>query len=52
MQLGRLLRQMWECKLQRDFPERQVVFRFLEEDCEDLLDYEITFFQESAPAAA
>jgi hypothetical protein len=52
VQLGRLLKQMWEAKLRRDFPERQVIVSFVEEGCEHLLDYEITFFQESQPAAA
>ena len=44
--LGRVLKEMWSCKLQRDFPERKVIVSFWEEQIEDLLDYEITFYQE------
>jgi hypothetical protein len=44
--LGRLLKEMWTAKLQRDFPGRRFVVAFPEERSENLLDYEITFFQE------
>ena len=44
--IGRLLRDMWSCKLQRDYPQRRVKVRFSEDDSEDLLDYEITLYQE------
>jgi len=44
--LGRLLRDMWSCKLARDFPERNIVVSFPEEKVGDLLNYEITFYQE------
>ena len=44
--LGRLLKEMWAAKLQRDFPGKRFVVSFSEEDLEDLLDYQVTFFQE------
>jgi hypothetical protein len=44
--LGRLLKEMWAAKLQRDFPTKRFVVSFPEEKLEDLLDYEVTFFQE------
>lgn len=44
--LGRLLKDVWSAKLKRDFPGWVVVVSFPEEHCEDLLDYEITFFRE------
>ena len=43
--LGRLLKEMWTAKLQRDFPGRRIAISFPDEPCDDL-DYEITFFQE------
>jgi hypothetical protein len=45
LHLGRLLRDMWSCKLARDFPGRAIEVVFDEEFGEDLVDYEITFFQ-------
>ncbi|HZF10938.1 MAG TPA: hypothetical protein VFE33_19285 [Thermoanaerobaculia bacterium] len=50
--LGRVLREIWQVKLDHDFPDRhvRVVFNDTEEDI-DLLDYQITFFQDPpAPA--
>jgi hypothetical protein len=44
--LGRVLKDMWSCKLRRDFPERTIVVAFQQDGVDDLLDYEITFFQE------
>jgi hypothetical protein len=44
--LGRLLKDAWAAKLQRDFPGKRFVVSFPEEASEDLLDYEVTFFQE------
>jgi hypothetical protein len=44
--LGRLLKEMWSAKLQRDFPNKRFVVSFSEERSDDLLDYEVTFFQE------
>jgi hypothetical protein len=46
LQVGRVLKDMWSCKLRRDFPDRTIVVTFSEEGIDDLLDYEITFFQE------
>jgi hypothetical protein len=43
---GRLLKEMWAAKLQRDFPDKRFVVSFPEDPSEDLLDYEVTFFQE------
>lgn len=43
---GRLLREMWEAKLVRDYPGRRFVVSFPEEKCESLLDYEVTFWNE------
>ena len=42
--LGRLLQDMWSCKLARDFPGRAIVVSFNEDFRESLLDYQITFF--------
>lgn len=44
--LGRLLQDIWSSKLRRDGPSRKVVVRFAEDGIEDLLDYEITLYQE------
>ncbi len=44
--LGRLLKEMWSCKLARDFPKRRIVVSFPVEGINDLLDYEISFYQE------
>jgi hypothetical protein len=46
LHLGRMLKDMWSCKLRRDFPSRTVLVTFPEEGIDDLSDYEITFFQE------
>ena len=43
--VGWLLRDVWEAKLRRDFPERAFTVRFPEDYSEDLLDYEVTFWQ-------
>jgi hypothetical protein len=45
-QIGRVLKDMWTCKLKRDFPERNVCVEFYDDDSDKLLDYEITVFQE------
>ena len=45
--LDGVLKDMWSCKLRRAFPNRNIVVSFPVEDIDDLLDYEITFFQES-----
>ncbi|MGE3180406.1 MAG: hypothetical protein AB7N71_02150 [Phycisphaerae bacterium] len=44
--LGRTLREMWACKLKRDFPQRRFIVTFYEENVEDLLDYQVTFCQQ------
>ena len=44
--LGRVLKDMWSCKLRRNFPSREITVSFPEDGIEDLLDYEITFFQD------
>ncbi len=43
--LGRLLREVWAAKLARDFPDRRFVVSFPEEECESLLDFEVSFSQ-------
>ncbi|MCD4824871.1 MAG: hypothetical protein K8S55_09695 [Phycisphaerae bacterium] len=42
--LGRKLKDMWETKLKRDFPGQEITVSFPEDESEDLLSYEITFF--------
>ena len=42
--LGRKLKDMWQTKLNRDFPDQQITVSFPEEPEGDLLSYEITFF--------
>ena len=44
--LGRLLADMWTCKLRREFPERRVKVELSGVGSHDLLDYEITVHQE------
>ena len=44
--VGRLLKEVWQVKLQRDFPDRKFTVSFPEEDDLELIDYEITFFQQ------
>ena len=44
--VGRLLQEVWQAKLNRDFPDRKITVSFPEEHTDDLLQYEITFFQE------
>jgi hypothetical protein len=43
--VGRLLKGIWQTKLSRDFPGRSITVSFPEEFEEDLLNYEISFFQ-------
>lgn len=47
--LGRMLREIWQAKLARDFPNRQFVVIFPEGPYEDLITYEVSFWQ--APVA-
>jgi len=42
---GRCLKEMWSAKLRTDYPDKDVTVQFFEEDCEDLRDYQITFYQ-------
>ena len=44
--IGRLLKDIWQTKLARDFPNRSVTVSFPEEYQEDLLNYEISLFQD------
>jgi hypothetical protein len=46
LHLGRIFKDMWQCKLQRDFPERRIKVEFYNDDSDDLRDYQITVFQE------
>jgi hypothetical protein len=43
--LGRVLRDMWQARLRRDFPQLDIVLSFPEEHQDDLDAYEITVFQ-------
>ena len=42
---GRLLCDVWKAKLQRDFPTKRFCVSFPLEECEDLTEYEVTFYQ-------
>jgi len=42
--LGHKLKEMWKAKLNRDFPNHKITISFPEEEFDDLLSYEITFF--------
>ena len=42
--VGRVLKEMWSCKLRRDFPAKHFTVSFPEDYNEDLVDYEISFF--------
>jgi hypothetical protein len=50
LHLGRLLKDMWACKLRRDFPGRHIMVDFSEEYTEDLVDYQITIYHEHTEA--
>lgn len=43
--LGRVLKDIWQAKLARDFPGRSFVVSFPEGPFEDLFEYEVTFWQ-------
>jgi hypothetical protein len=45
--IGRLLKDTWQTKLNRDFPDRKTTVSFPEDFSEDLVQYEISFFQET-----
>lgn len=46
LHIGRLLKDMWSCKLAREFPEKRITVSFPESESDDLLDYVITVYQE------
>jgi hypothetical protein len=46
LHVGRLLKNMWMCKLVRDFPDCRVKVEFTETESDDWLTYIITLFQE------
>jgi hypothetical protein len=43
--LGRILKETYECKLKRDFPNRKFTVELSEGDAEDLDGFMITFYQ-------
>jgi hypothetical protein len=47
LHVGRTLKEIWNVKLTHDFPNRKFTVSFPEHDSEDLVSYEVTFFQES-----
>ncbi len=44
--VGRLLKEIWQIKLNHDYPSRKIKVFFPEEGDLELIDYELTFFQE------
>ena len=45
LEFGKLLRELWDTKLKRDFPTKCFCVSFPLEKSEALTDYEITFYQ-------
>ena len=45
---GRLLKDTWECKRRRDFPDRDIIVGFSEDQADELLDYEVTVYHNEA----
>jgi hypothetical protein len=43
--LGELMKEIWQVKLDHDFPGRRITVNFFQ-DSKDLLEYQVTFFQE------
>ncbi|MGY8768543.1 MAG: hypothetical protein ACKVH8_08970 [Pirellulales bacterium] len=43
--IGRQLKEMWTAKLHSDFPNKDVVVDFFDDCGDDLLEYQITYFQ-------
>ena len=43
--IGHLLKDMWSCRLKRDFPDRPIKVEFFDDDSDDLVGYELTVFQ-------
>jgi hypothetical protein len=50
--LGRLLREIWSCKLAHDFPNRLFEVVFSEGNAGDLIGYEVTFCQKRLDSQA
>jgi hypothetical protein len=46
LHVGRLLKEIWQVKLQHHFPGRKITISFPQEDDLELSEYELTFFQE------
>ena len=44
--VGRLMKEIWQAKLSRDFPNHRITVFFPEADDLELTEYELTFFQE------
>ncbi len=44
--VGRLLKEVWQAKLNRDFPNRKITVSFPENYEDDLMNYEVSLFQE------
>jgi hypothetical protein len=44
--VGSVLKEIYECKLRRDFPGKKFKVEFTEGDADNLEGYELTFFQE------
>jgi hypothetical protein len=44
--VGHLLQEIWQTKLNRDFPSRRVIVEFFPEHSENLDDYELTFYEQ------
>jgi hypothetical protein len=44
--IGRLIKEIWQTKLSHDFPGREITVTFPDDALKDILEYEITFFQE------
>jgi len=44
--IGRLMKGIWQTKLNASFPGRQITVKSIEEEIEDPVDYQITFYQE------
>ena len=40
------MKEIWQTKLNSDFPGGKITVNFLEEDSEDITEYQITFYQE------
>ncbi len=40
------MKEIWQTKLNSDFPGRKITVNFLEEDFEGITEYQITFYQE------